>query len=463
MTDLLRILTSGASSLAAQTAAAATASHNLENANTPGYARQRVNIEAALPANQVGSSYVGNGSTAQSVTQARDRFLESQLPVLFGQAAGSTATATTLGAVDTLDPQASGGLGDALSGFYTALSQLSQNASDPGLRQAAVSAARTLALSFNSTRSALESARSGVDQKLAADASEANGLAQGVASLNGQIRAARAGGGEPNDLLDARQKAADRLAELTGATPVTTTEGDVSLFMTGGAPLVTSLQASSLSTIADPANAGHLALKLNVGTVQSDVSPGGEVGGLLSARDGALKTSVDSLDTLAWDLSGAVNTAHQAGVDLAGNPGQPLFVVAAQGGAAGQLAVNAAITADPTLLAAAHAGGGAGDGSNMTDLLATQSQGLTGGLDASATLTQLTSAFGSAASGAQAASDADTGLRDHLTTLRESTSGVSVDEELVELQKAQQAYQAIAKVIQTSSALFDTLLSLKST
>jgi flagellar hook-associated protein 1 FlgK len=463
MADLFRVLSAGAASLAAQTAAAATVANNLENVDTPGYARQRATLSAVLPAEVVGNAYIGSGVALGQVTQVRDRFLEAQLPVAFGNAAGSAASTNVLGAVSALDPEASGGIGDALSGFYSALTALSQNPSDPSLRQAAVSSARSLTLSFQQTRASLEAARTGADQSMAGDVSEANDLASQVAGLNGQIRAARAAGaGEPNDLLDARQKAVDRLAELTGATPVPTSEGDVSLFLPGGTALVTSLKASTLSTLADPANGGHLALRITQGSVTSAVSPGGELGGLLSARDGALRTAVTGLDTLAWDLAGAVNTVHQGGVDLDGNAGQALFTVSSASGAAGQIAVNAAVAGDPDLLATRQAGGGTGDSSNVLALLATQSTALSGGLDASATLAQLTSAFGTSAASASAASDVDASLKTHLQTLRASTSGVSTDDELVEMQKTQRAYQAVAKVITTTNAMFDTLLQMTS-
>ena len=59
-----------------------------------------------------------------------------------------------------------------------------------------------------------------------------------VASTAANQFIARASGGAPNDLLDVRQKAVDRLAELTGAVPVPTNTGDVSLFLSGGAALV---------------------------------------------------------------------------------------------------------------------------------------------------------------------------------------------------------------------------------
>jgi flagellar hook-associated protein 1 len=465
MADLLSILSSSSASLAAQRAAAATASQNLENANTPGYARQRANLEASLPADRVGSSYIGTGARLASVTQARDRFLEAQIPGYLGQASRSSASAATLDAVSALDPEASGGLGDALSGFYAALRQLSQNAGDPGLRQAAVGSARSLALAFQTARSNIEDARAGADAKLAADVGEVNDLAASVASLNGQIRQARASGAEPNDLLDARQKALDRLAELAGGAPVATSEGDVSVFLPGGAALVSGIHAATLSTAPDPANDGHLVLRLAQpgGGPQPVSSAGGELGGLLDARDGALRTAVQSVDGLAWDLAQAVNAAHRAGYGLDGSTGLDLFDAGATAaGAASRIAVSAAVNADPDKLAAAtSASTTPGDGANALALVATEQQALSGGLDATAALAKVTSDFGEAARGVAAASQQDAGLRDHLLDMRESTSGVSIDEELIEMQKAQRAFEAITKVIQASSDMFDTLLALK--
>lgn len=465
MADLLSILSSGSASLAAARAAAATASHNLENANTPGYARQRVNLEATLPAERVGGAFVGRGSQVGSITQARDRFLEAQIPGYLGQASRSSTSAAALDAVSALDPEAAGGLGDALSAFYGALRQLSQNAGDAGLRQAAVGAARSLALAFATTRAGVEDARSAADAQLAGDVAEVNDLASSVASLNGQIRQARAGGGEPNDLLDARQKAVDRLAELAGGTPVATSDGDLSIFLPGGAPLVSGTEASALSAAPDPANGGHLALFLAAAGArpQAASSAGGELGGLLDARDGALSAAVLGVDALAWDLAQAVNAAHRAGFGLDGSTGLDLFDAGATAaGAASRIAVSAAVGADPRRLAAASSAANTpGDAANALALVATERQALSGGLDAFGALSKVTADFGSAARGVAAAAAQDAGLRDHLLSLREATSGVSIDEELIEMQKAQRAFEAITKVIQASSDMFDTLLALK--
>jgi flagellar hook-associated protein 1 len=466
--NLLSLLQNSSASLAAQQAATAVVSHNLDNSATAGYARQTANIETTLPADFVGNAYIGTGARLATVSQSRDRFLERQIPASLGSAAQYAAESQALSSIDALDPSADGGLASALSSFYSALRALSQNPGNTSLRTAAVGAAGALATAFNQASSAVEAARSGLDTQLSGLLPQVNQLAASVADLNGQIRLARASGAEPNDLLDTRQRALDQLYTLTGATPIQNANGDVDLALGRGAPLVTGDFAGQLSAVADPANGGHLGLRLTVpagSTLQPLASGavGGTIGGALEARDGALLTAASQIDSLAFDLAGTVNTVHAAGYGLDGVNGRSLFDVSATAqGAAASLALSAAVAADPRALAAASAAGVPGDNTNLLSLIGTESQALTtSGLDPGNTLSSITSQFGAAAQRAQALSEQDAAIQDHLQSLRQSTSGVSVDEELVLMQKAQRAYEAIAKVIQTASDMFDTLMQLK--
>jgi flagellar hook-associated protein 1 FlgK len=348
---------------------------------------------------------------------------------------------------------------------------MAQNPSDPGTRQTVVATSRSLANAFQSARGGLESARSGADAELAGSVGEINSLAKQVADLNAQVRTASVGGGTPNDLLDARQKAVDRLAELTGASPVANSSGDVSLFLPGGSAIVSDLQAATLGTQADLANAGHLKLTLSGpnGSARAFTGIGGHLGGVLAARDGALKTAVDGLDALAWDLGNAVNTVHQAGYGLDGTTGDQLFTMGpTQAGAAAAIGVNAAILADPRRLAAASAltsptSAAPGDATNLQRLVATERAALSNGLTATDGVAKITSDFGSAAKSTSVLADHDKALHDHLLTMRDAASGVSIDDELIALQKAQRGYQAISRVIQTSSDMLDILMTLKAT
>jgi flagellar hook-associated protein 1 FlgK len=467
--DLLSILSSSGSSLAAHRAAVAVASHNIENVDTPGYARQLANLQAMAPSDLVAGGYIGAGVRLSSVTQARDRFLEAQIPAALGGSAYSTAQAQSLEAVSALDPQAAGSLGDALAAFYSSLRALGQDAGNSQLRQAAVSSARSLTVAFQRTHNALDSAQSGLDAQIGGVVGEVNQLAAEVARLNGAVSKARASGAEPNDLLDQRQKALDRLAEISGAVPVQDGSGNVNVSLGGRFSIVDGSLAGSLSTLPDPTNSAHLDIRdtppgASTSMVLPDGALGGQLGGYLQARDVGLGTAVERLDDMAFELATAMNSVHQAGYGLDGITGRNLFDVGATpDDAAERIALTAAVAGDARALATASSASSLpGDARSLQALLATERQALpTSSLDPISTLGDITAQFGATTASARAHADQDGGLLEHLQTMRQATSGVSIDEELLAMQKAQRAYEAVAKVIQTSSDMLTTLMNLR--
>lgn len=462
MASLLGILSAGANSLNAQQGAAAIASNNASNVNTPGFSRQTANL-AALPG---GGPLDPSGVQVLSVTQSRDRFLEAQIPDALAQAASSQARAESLASISALDPGAAQGLSAALGAFYAALRAASQNPSDPGLRNSAVSTAGALARAFNRTAADLSSAGSGIDAQLTASVSEVNTRAAAVADLNRRISVARASGIEPNELLDARQLELDGLAKLTGARQVPDAQGNVSLMLPNGSALVSAGTAAKMEMAPDPAT-GKLQVQLQRfdGTGPQTLgagSVGGSLGGRIEARDGALAAATASVDTLAHDLADAINTAHRAGFGLDGSTGLDLFDAGAVQGAAARISLNAAIAADPRMLASrGSATGGTGDPAALLALIGTESQTLASGATAGTAFASIVATFGAASAQATAESSHDAAVSQQLTSLRESASGVSVDEELINMQRAQRAYEAIAKVMTATSSMLDTLMNLK--
>jgi flagellar hook-associated protein 1 len=232
--------------------------------------------------------------------------------------------------------------------------------------------------------------------------------------------------------------------------------------------LVSDGRPATFSAVGDNTNLGHFKLQLvrTDGSGPVDVSPsvmGGEMGGVLAARDGAMKTAVTALDTFAFDFATSVNAVHQAGYAMDGTGLRDLFTVPATSvGAATQIAVNAAIVADPKLLAAATTlPAASGDNRNVLALIATESQALAGGNNPVVTFQKIVTGFGTSTSQAQAMADHDGAMATHLRQLRDATSGVSLDEEMVNLTKAQKAYEAVAKVIATADQMLETLMSLK--
>ena len=188
------------------------------------------------------------------------------------------------------------------------------------------------------------------------------------------------------------------------------------------------------------------------------MTPAGEVGGYLAVTTVDLPNLRTMLDNVAVGLKNAVNTAQAAGTDLNGTAGKPFFT----GTDAATIAV------DPTLTGAdiaASASGAANDGNNALVLA-----GLRGKTDA-VTFADGTKAsvgdalravggkLGALAAGAEATHSATNTSLASADKSRQSSNGVSIDEEMVDLVKYQHAYSAAAKVVSTADAMLDTLIN----
>ena len=467
MPDLISLLSNASQSLSAAQGAVATASHNIQNVNTPGYSRQRAVIEASVPEATVNGSYIGRGSRLIGITQARDRFLEAQVHYTFAAESKSSALMSALDNVHIFDSTQPGGVGDAISGLFDSIRKLSGNPTNVALRDGAVNSAKALQTAFQRESKNIDTARSSLDSQVEASLYEVNNLAQKVASLNHQIVMTRLStGSAPNDLMDQRQIAQDRLAELVGATPVPDSQGRVTLTLPQGGAIVAGERAGRLETFPKVSDRGHLGIRLvdQDGAVLDvdNTAISGNVGGYLVARDEALKGTAVRLDNLAFKLAQSFNTVHTAGRDLNDLNGQNLFEVGAtEDGAATRFAVNGLIAADPRLLATRGVNSGMGDNQGALQLLDLERAAVTGSDSPVNAYARLTAEFGASTSAARAAYAHDRTMKEHLMKRRDEYSGVSVDEELIEMTKAQRAYEAIGKVIQTGDQMLKTLLDIK--
>jgi flagellar hook-associated protein 1 FlgK len=468
--DLISLLNNTANGLSAIQARAATTSNNIANANTPGYAQQQANLAEATSSALGGNrGYIGGGVFLLNVTQTRDQFVESQLPTAFSQSSGSTAQSDALASVSVFNNGVDGNLSDAMSSFYSSLTALAQNPGDTSLRQSVVQSANWLVSSFNRTSVAVEQARSGIDASITSTVQQVNSTLAQVAQLNRRISVIEASGGQPNDLLDQRHNLMDQAAQLIGATQVPDAYGNISLVLPGGTTLVSSSVAATLTVQGNASNKGHTDLVFTPADgsapfVLKQAELGGQIGGLLSARDGALGTASTDLDNLAFSFAKTINGQNQAGYDLNGNRGGDVFTVGAtSANAAATITLDSALAGDPSLLAAAGAtASGPGDATNLQAMVATQSALLSNGLDVQKGMAKIVSDFGTAAADSQNAATFQKSMLQNLQDSRSSVSGVSLDDEMVGLLQAQHAYQALAKVITTAGDMLETLIQLKS-
>jgi flagellar hook-associated protein 1 FlgK len=451
-------LNTGIRALVASQLALDTAAHNTANANTEGYSRQRVHLVASEPYsypafNRTGlPGQVGTGVSVATVERVRDVFLDLQLRSQFALQGQWETRRDELSKVESVFPEPGGsGLGDVLGSFWNAWQDLAADPTSTAARAALVEQAGTLTQRFARDASQLRTLIAGADYEVGQQVAQVNDLAAQIASLNGQIQRVSVTGDHPNDLADQRDLLLDQLNRILPVTIDPKADGTVTVLVAGSA-LVDHDVARTMTTAPDVD--GHAVPTWSSG---GSVKLGtGQLGALVSVRDTTLDTYLDRLDALARGVADAVNQLQ--------NPTPPGtgadFFTYTAGAEASTIAVNAALNANPGLVVTGAAGS-PGDGSIAGAIADLRSAKLFGAGTQSAS-DFYAGLIGLIGSNSRQASEMATNqalVVDHLTTRRESISGVSLDEEAVDMIRFQHAYTAAARVITAVDEMLDTLIN----
>jgi len=187
---------------------------------------------------------------------------------------------------------------------------------------------------FRSAAAALNELKLGTTSQLKNDATAINNLAGQIAKTNEQIALALGSGHTPNDLLDQRDQLIRDLNQYVQTTNIPADDGSLSIFLAGSQPLVLGKTVAPVSIVGDefgdPAKAK---LAISVGGVnriiEESMMGGGEVAGLLRFQNNDLVDAANLLGRMALAIGTSMNEQQGLGLDLNGNPGNPLFSLAA--------------------------------------------------------------------------------------------------------------------------------------
>jgi flagellar hook-associated protein 1 len=435
-------------------------SNNVANQNTAGYTREVVEFQSADTVTLSGGTF-GSGVTA-SATSQRDRVLEQQVQQQTQVQAQSGALESALQQVQnvfwlssTSTSASSTTFGTDISSFFSALSSLTSNPSDTATRQSVLSAATALAGDFNSAANQLTQVSSSLNQQVAGDVGQVNSLTSTIASLNAQITSLSPDS-DAGILEDQRQLAITQLSKLVGLDQISTENNGITLTTSGGAVLVSGNQSFALSTT-QVGGVTHVLAGVSGQDLTSNLT-GGDLGGVLQARDQQLPSYQKALDSLAFGIGTQVNQQNELGLDGNGNPGAAIFSLPpTQSGAAAQIQVAAT---NPSAVAAAAVGEGSAGNTNALALADLASAIVAGGQTASGFLASFLGQIGSDASAATTNNSAQQAILTQLTTQRDSLSGVSLDEEAANLTQYQRAYQAAAQVFNIGDTIMASALNL---
>jgi flagellar hook-associated protein 1 FlgK len=457
-------LSIAAQSLKMQQLAIQTTGHNLANAATPGFSRQRVDLVSAFPSFE-GGAFIGQGVDAAGIQRIIDRFAESELLTLNGNVGYLEGQHGALSSIQEAFP-VSGGIDAALGAFFSALSDLANNPAGMTERVAVIGKAGALGANLAQTRQLFTSIRQNLDEDLRSVVQRVNVLTEKIATLNGQISTTEIQGVSANDFRDQRQVLLHELTKYTGATTREEPDGQVSV-IASGLLLVGGSRFATLNTDALNAVGLHTVTYQTPDGLTFDATAlltQGKIGSILDMRDNEVQEIVDRLDQFAKTLVDEINAQHALGFDLLGAAGGDFFEpIAAAAGAASIVRVDPAITADPRLMAAAAASNTIpGDNRNALALANLQSSTFAslGGVTLQDHFLALVGDVGSRAEIAQSRLDFQQALLAQTQARRESSSGVNIDEEMIKLIQFQRAFEASSMLVRTADGLYDALLGM---
>lgn len=310
-----------------------TTSHNINNATTVGYSRQRV-ITSTAGAGETGQGFFGRGVQVDTVTRQYDSFLYRQLVGAQGSSAQLSTHLAQVSQVNNLFGDRTVGITPALAGLFTSTNAAATKPADPAVRADMIGKANSLVTQINTAYQELENQRNGLNTQISTTVEQANSYLERINDLNKKIVIARGKDGHaPNDLLDQRDQAVSELNQLTGirfyeqgdAFNITLQSGQTLLSGTTVYPLqaVPSASDPKRLTVAYTLPSGP-GTTIQVEMNDSEVT-GGQLGGLLSFRSQSLDAVQDQLGQLAIGLAMAFNAQHRQGYDLDGQPGGDMF------------------------------------------------------------------------------------------------------------------------------------------
>ncbi|MDO8959048.1 MAG: flagellar hook-associated protein FlgK, partial [Rhodocyclaceae bacterium] len=314
-----------------------TTGHNIANASTPGYSRQRI-VQTTNPPQFTGAGFIGKGANVDTIQRVYSQFLGSQVLSAQTGAAEMDSYLAQIRQIDNLLADPSAGLSPALADFFKGVQEVAANPQSLPARQAMLSASQSLVARFQSVDQRLREIREGVNSQITSEVSLINSYSKQIADVNQRIIVAQAAGPAvpANDLLDQRDQL---VAELNKEIRVTTqiqNDGTYSIFIGNGQPLVVGALNYTLQAVAAPDDPERtiVALRSPTGTtvnMPESLLSGGKLGGLIAFRAESLDPVQNGLGRIALTLAQNFNDQHRLGQDLTGSLGGNYFDISRAG------------------------------------------------------------------------------------------------------------------------------------
>lgn len=464
------ILNIASRAIAAQQLALEVTGNNMANATTPGYHVESAVLAEAMPSPDPTepNALVGQGVDVLTVSRAANAFLSRSVRTQQSILGYDQAKSQGLGEVQNIFQEpAPQGLAETMNAFFQSWLTLSENPTSVAAEEGVIQQGQNLSTVFNQMANTLTSQIASVNQNIGNLVTQVNQLATQIAQINQQIVTVGSSQEPPNNLMDQRSALVDQLSKLVNISYAPGPDNTMDIYI-GTHPLVSGNQTSTLVTTAN-------ALGFNQPSWADTGAPAAITSGTLGGNMALLYTSsgssgsppgngyltgyLQSLNNLASAIVTQVNAQFNAGYTTSGTaPSQPFFVTT------GTTAATIAVTPNlpPSDIAAASSPNSPGDGSNAAAIFnLSQTAESIGSLTTTygQYYTTLVGQVGMDGQSAENAANQDQTTLTSLSNALQSSTGVDINQQSVQMIQEQQSYMAAAKLIQTQQSIIQSLLA----
>lgn len=471
MSSLFHIMNIGGEALANARVGVDVTGHNIANAHTPGFSRQRVNLTTRNPVSY-GTNVLGNGARIDNIDRVHDKYLEGYLRKEVQAHGASEAVTKGLGRLEQLfNPELTATVRERMTTFQNALRELANYPEEPAVRTNLVEAANSVAQSFNVTHANIVGIQKDISVEVNQEISSLNQKLASVASLNQTIKEMSAGGGPANDLLDKRDALIKDIANTVEVQVYSDKNDNLIIRGPEGSLMVEGGRSGKFLT-SDPSGIktdSRILFQADPQAPVKDVTDkieGGKLSGLMRVRNVNAQETRGEINELARGFAETINELHKQGYgigDYASSKGREFFSGAESDEPAADIRVADIILSDPDSISAAFVPNTPGDNIMVNEYIRSFDKPIfgEGRVTASDFYDKMVSKVGIDSMRAQEENNASKVVMSQLEGQREAVAGVSLDEEAANLLKYQHLFAASSRVITTVDQMFDTIMQLK--
>ncbi|KAB2847096.1 MAG: flagellar hook-associated protein FlgK [Melioribacteraceae bacterium] len=427
-------------------------SNNISNASNPEYSRQRVILGAERPEYTANLSF-GSGVKIEDIRRVRDSIIDSQIWSFNSKSSFAGKQASTLSKLEALLSEPSElGLSNLTAQFFNSWDKLAVDPSSTALRNNVLNTAQNLSGKMENIYEGYTQVKKDLKLETSQTVESINSYLQQIHTLNKEIYAVKAGGNTPNDLLDKRGAIVNELSKLANLN-VTYNQDETISISIGGVYAVDRLYGQKFK-VEENAN-GKLNIVTEDGASKMALNMG-ELSANLNMYNKVIPEYQQKINEIGQAIFNSVNSIHATGQTNTTPPQTNVSFFS--NFANGVLEINQNILDDPNLIAASSNGD---DGNNETALkiAALQEALLISGDTISNSYSNFVNKIANDLQTHNQNAESYQLVLNQLDMQVSEASGVSVDEEMVNVLKFQRSYDAAAKLIKVADEMFQTLLT----